>query len=126
MDKTDFSRIRTRLGKSQKQIAQLLGLSVKAVQSFEQGWRKIPLYVERQMLFLLAMKKGLKRKPCWDLQACPAETREKCPAWEFNSGRLCWFVNGTICQGEVLTTWQKKMELCRRCQVFRLLLQPEE
>ena len=40
-------------------MAQILGSSLKAVQSFEQGWRKIPVHVERQMLFLLAMKKGV-------------------------------------------------------------------
>jgi DNA-binding XRE family transcriptional regulator len=53
MDKTEFSQIRHRLGKTQAQIAQLLGVSPKAIQSFEQGWRNIPTHVERQLLFLL-------------------------------------------------------------------------
>jgi len=35
-------------------MAQLLGTSLKAIQSFEQGWRNIPVHIERQMLFLLA------------------------------------------------------------------------
>ena len=57
MDKKQFSRIRRRLRKSQSEMAQLLTVSVRAVQSFEQGWRNIPAHVERQMLFLLAKEK---------------------------------------------------------------------
>jgi DNA-binding transcriptional regulator YiaG len=59
MDRGEFSHIRGRLGKRQSQMTQLLGTSLKAVQSFEQGWRKIPLYIERQVLLLLAQKNAL-------------------------------------------------------------------
>jgi DNA-binding XRE family transcriptional regulator len=38
MDRKELSKIRQRLGKSQKEMAQLLAISLKAVQSFEQGW----------------------------------------------------------------------------------------
>ena len=48
------------IGKTQKQLSELLGTSLKAIQSFEQGWRKVPVHIERQMLFLLTLKK--KRK----------------------------------------------------------------
>ncbi|MFH0813428.1 MAG: hypothetical protein V2A69_11415 [Pseudomonadota bacterium] len=51
MDKQEFSHIRHQLGKSQKQTAQLLGISLKAVQSFEQGWRNIPIHIERLVLY---------------------------------------------------------------------------
>ena len=51
---SEFSSIRAYLGKTQKELAQLLGTSLKAIQSFEQGWRRIPVHVERQVLFLLA------------------------------------------------------------------------
>jgi len=123
MNKKEFSKIRQRLGKSQKEMAQLLAVSIKAVQSFEQGWRNIPTHVQRQSLFLLAMKKSKDgRKPCWDLQGCPSETKEKCPAWEFHSGHLCWFISGTICQGEVQGNWQSKMKICRKCKVFQSML----
>ena len=56
MNKKEFSQIRRNLGKTQKQMAQLLGTSLKAIQSFEQGWREIPLPVERQALFPMALK----------------------------------------------------------------------
>jgi DNA-binding XRE family transcriptional regulator len=41
MNKKELSKIRQRLGKSQKEMAQLLAISLKAVQSFEQGWRNM-------------------------------------------------------------------------------------
>ena len=56
MDKAEFSTIRSQLGKTQKQMATLLGTSLKAVQSFEQGWRNVSVPIERQMLFLLTQK----------------------------------------------------------------------
>ena len=53
MDKKEFSQIRHHLGKTQRQMAQLLGTSPKAIQSFEQGWRNVPVHIERQALFLM-------------------------------------------------------------------------
>jgi len=124
MDRKELAKIRQRLGKSQREIAQLLAVSLKAVQSFEQGWRNIPAHVERQALFLLAMKQAQDgAKPCWDIQDCPGEVREKCPAWEFQSGHLCWFISGTICHGEVRGDWESKMKICRQCKVFNSMLQ---
>jgi DNA-binding XRE family transcriptional regulator len=123
MDKTEFSRIRNRLGKSQRELAQLLGTSVKAVESFEQGWRRITVHVERQMLFLLSLKSGPHQFPaCWEVQDCPEHLRNQCPAWEFKAGHLCWFINGTICRGEVQKDWASKMKICRQCSVLKSLL----
>jgi DNA-binding XRE family transcriptional regulator len=120
MEKEEFSEIRRRLGKSQSQLARLLGSSAKAVQSFEQGWRNIPTHVERQLLFLLAMKQSphKQNRPCWVIRKCPTETKRNCPAWEFKVGHLCWFVNGTMCRGQAQGSWQNKMTTCRRCEVF--------
>lgn len=49
MDREIFSTLRAKLGKTQKALAELLGVSLKAVQSYEQGWRAIPMHVERQL-----------------------------------------------------------------------------
>jgi hypothetical protein len=124
MERKEFSQIRRNLGKTQNQMAQLLGASLKAIQSFEQGWRKIPGHIERQVLFLLAMKgsRDRKKKACWVVRKCPMETRRRCPAWEFQSGQLCWFINGTICQGEVQESWRDKMKMCRQCEVLQPIL----
>ena len=121
MGKKEFSRIRLYLGKTQNQMAQLLGISLKAIQSFEQGWRIIPVHTERQVLFLLGLKKSPRQKnrPCWVIRKCPMETKQNCPAWEFQVGNLCWFINGTICHGQVQENWRKKMKICRECKVFR-------
>ncbi len=124
MGKKEFSTARQYLGRTQKQMAQLLGVSLKAIQSFEQGWRNIPVHIERQVLFLLASKKSSpqKGKPCWVIRKCPMEVRRNCPAWEFQVGDLCWFINGTICQGRTQESWQKKMKICRQCKVFQTMV----
>ena len=51
MNATELQLIRQELLKTQKQMSELLGISLKAVQSFEQGWRIIPPYVERRLYF---------------------------------------------------------------------------
>ncbi|MEW5908868.1 MAG: two-CW domain-containing protein [Thermodesulfobacteriota bacterium] len=121
MKNTEFSLFRKKLGKTQKEIAQLLGTSIKAVHSYEQGWRTIPPHVERQMFFLLSKNKHetTKRAPCWVIKKCPDEQKNRCPAWEFNAGDLCWFICGTLCQGEAKPTWREKIKLCRSCKVFK-------
>jgi len=121
MDSDEFIRVRHYLGKTQVQLAQLLGVSPKAIQSFEQGWRDIPVHTERHLLFLLFQKKPVdeSRRACWVIRKCPIETRLKCPAWEFKLGYICWFINGTICHGEVQQNWQEKMKMCRQCEVFK-------
>ena len=120
MDRQEFSSFRQKLQKTQKQMAELLGTSLKTVQSFEQGWRNVPVHIERQMFFLLNMKRGKANdaRPCWDIQNCTVQDRQSCPAWEFNAGNLCWFINGTICLGKPQISWSHKMKVCRKCEVF--------
>jgi DNA-binding XRE family transcriptional regulator len=121
MNNQEFQSSRRRLGKTQKQLSELLGMSLKAIQSFEQGWRKVSVPIERQMLFLLAFhkEKAKRIQPCWDVLDCAQERRRDCPAWEFNVGHLCWFINGTICEGKPRVSWSSKMRVCRRCRVFK-------
>jgi len=124
MEIKEFKRFRQRMNKTQRQMAQLLGTSIKAIHSYEQGWRNIPVHVERQMLFLISrMKDNSKdRKPCWVIKKCPSEIKKQCPAWEFQAGNLCWFINGTICCGGVCKDWEDKMKCCRSCEVFKSFL----
>ena len=110
------------MNKTQKELAQLLGISIKAIHSYEQGWRKIPHHVERQLLFLLSrviLNNGKVSDKCWDILKCPDKRQKKCPAYEFNAGDLCWFINGTKCSGEAHNSWEDKMEECRPCKVFK-------
>ena len=124
MKRIQFMAIRRHLEKTQTQMAQILGVSPKAIQSFEQGWRNIPVHIERQVLLILALKRraSKKTKPCWLTRCCPAEDRQNCPAWQFDAGNLCWFINGTICEGTAQESWQKKMKICRECEVYRSML----
>jgi hypothetical protein len=124
MDKNEFKFLRSRLKKTQKQMAQLLGTSLKAIHSYEQGWRTVPVHVERQMFFLVSRQKDNRRgkKPCWTIRKCSAKQRRQCPAWEFSSGDLCWFINGTNCDGTVQKDWKEKMKICRSCEVFNSIL----
>ena len=124
MEKHELAEIRKHLGKTQKQLAQLLGVSLKSIKSFEQGWRNIPAYIERQALFLLVANESLNKnnKPCWEIKKCPEAIRQNCPAWELKVGQLCWFINGTICEGKVQKDWAEKMKICRKCKVFKSMI----
>ena len=110
--------------KTQQQMAQLLGVSLKAVQGYEQGWRNIPPSIERQVLFLvyqLRVAAG-EQRPCWAAKKCHHSKRRHCPAYEFNLGHLCWFVNGTLCDGKPQPSWGRKIERCRKCEMFKMVL----
>jgi DNA-binding XRE family transcriptional regulator len=124
VDSKEFSQFRTRLNKTQKQMGQLLGTSIKAIHSYEQGWRSVPTHVERQVFFLASRKRGGQKglKSCWITKKCPKERKTQCPAWEFRAGTLCWFINGTICEGEVQKDWKQKIKLCRKCEMLGSLL----
>jgi len=124
LDSKEFVNFRKKLEKTQKQMAQLLGISIKAIHSYEQGWRSVPSHVERQVFFLASRSNEVykKQKACWTMMECPTVQKKKCPAWEFKAGKLCWFISGTICDGEVMTNWEEKMKICRSCDVFKALL----
>ena len=124
MDKVEFKYLRAKLNKTQKQMSQLLGTSVKAIHSYEQGWRAIPAAVERQILFLVSHGNSnlKKQKKCWTIKKCPPHRKKECPAWEFQAGDMCWFINGTICEGEVQQNWKEKMHICRSCEVLMPML----
>ena len=124
MDRLEFKSYRSKLNKTQKQMAQLLGTSLKAVHSYEQGWRSIPPAVERQIFFLVSRlnSKHKRQKSCWDIKKCSTERKTRCPAWEFRTGDMCWFINGTICDGGVQNNWKDKMKICRTCAVLTNML----
>jgi len=120
MDRSEFKRARKKLNKTQKQMAQLLGVSLKAVHSYEQGWRVVPPAVERHLCFLILRQtlSGTPR-PCWEVKGCPSDRMAQCPAAEFNSGDLCWLINGSFCAGSDQGSWEGKMAICRSCTVFK-------
>ncbi|MBU0485935.1 MAG: helix-turn-helix transcriptional regulator [Proteobacteria bacterium] len=124
MDSKEFLTARKNIGKTQRQLSELLGISIKAVHSYEQGWRKVPSHVERQIFFLLSRTRDNAEKlnDCWKIKKCPPQRRKHCPAWEFQAGKLCWFINGTICECQIQKNWAAKMKICRSCEVLSYLL----
>ena len=72
---------------------------------------------------------------CWELKNCGRELRGKnshlgvCPAYSekkynginrgTNSGRLCWFVSGTFCKGEIQGSHAQKRLTCLSCEFYK-------
>ena len=120
MHRSEFKRIRKKLDKTQKQMAQLLGVSLKAVHSYEQGWR-VPFRRRSSAIFIfwsLCRRWPANRRPCWKIKNCPPAHRKQCPAAEFYNGNMCWVVNGSFCAGCDQGSWKAKMAICRTCPVF--------
>jgi len=123
MDKDELVHARKLLKRTQLRLADLLGVSVKTIHSYEQGLRTIPSYIERQIFFLLSNQRSRKHSlmPCWEIKQCGQ--KESCPAWEFQSGHLCWFLCGTKCGCSINATQDNKLQSCRNCKIFRSLLE---
>jgi transcriptional regulator with XRE-family HTH domain len=131
MSGADFARLRASLRKSQRELAELLGLSLKAVESYEQGWRNVPAHVERLLYFLLFKLNEDEiesEDPCWKSKACPDEVRSKCVAFVAKEGRFCWFFTGKLCASarSLAPGSAKSSEAegrgCYSCEVFTRML----
>ncbi len=119
MDKAAFAATRSLLGRSQRELAELLGLSLKAVESYEQGWRSVPSNVERMLyylLFKLNQKAFEAEFPCWAATSCPEERRGHCVAYVAQEGHFCWFFTGGLCASAKASGEGERH--CYRCAVF--------
>jgi DNA-binding XRE family transcriptional regulator len=126
MESKEFLNIRHELEMTQKQLSRVLCVSTKAIQSFEQGWRNIPTYIQREMLLLLSLKQSsnINRNPtpCWEIKNCPDDWKNNCLVWKLQVQHFCWYINGTFCQGRVYRNWEEKIQLCRECEMFQAML----
>jgi len=121
--KRSFSRLVSIWRKTQSQMAQVLGVSLKLIQSLSrvEGYPQSILNV--RSIFLLALK------------SCPL--RRKAPVGWYESvwwrlgktvrhgisgGKSLLFINGTICHRPYARKLAKKMKICRQCKVFRTML----
>lgn len=121
MRKEDFAAIRKKINKTQKEMAVLLGISKKTVESYEQGLRNIPDNVRRLLYFLLFklnMEKLDNTTLCWDERDCPPQVRENCVAWLAKEGFFCWFITGKVCEAQRLLG-DKAVASCFQCDFFR-------
>jgi DNA-binding transcriptional regulator YiaG len=120
---TEVKRLRLLLGVTQEGLANALGISTKAVQSYEQGWRKTPLRVVKQMLTLVAMHREdySHSKPCWEVRSCDAEFVATCPARTITHGRYCWAVASKSC-AKARGDKDPSVLGCLDCEVVRAFL----
>ncbi len=121
----DLKAVRRELGLSQAELADLIGVSQRTVQSCEQGWRKPSPAVEKAvLLLLLASRHGanLAMNVCWDVMDCSEDDRRGCLVYKSRQGHLCWLLTGNICQGKRLRSWEDKKATCMQCDFFQHLL----
>ena len=123
MNSEEFFKYRKSLRRTQKEMAELLGVALKTVHSYEQGWREIPSHIERQMFFLQSNRRGALKSlsPCWEIKQCGM--KEQCPAWEFQSGHQCWFITGTLCACSQGCSLEEKTERCKSCDILKSRLE---
>jgi len=121
----DLKAVRNRIGLSQSEFADLIGVSLRTVQSCEQGWRNPSPAVEKAaLLLLMARRHGseFSAHTCWESVRCSEGERHGCLVYKTRQGHLCWLLSGHICKGLRLHSWEDKMKLCTECDFFQELL----
>jgi len=120
-DVLGLGTIRERLDKSQQQMAGLLGVSLRALQSYEQGWRRVPPHVIKQAWLLLLLKRRTEPggvQPCWVVRGCDQASREACPVHELGAGDLCWLLSAQCRCGGPAGALAAQMDRCEQCPVL--------
>ena len=116
-------QIREILGRTQAELAVALGISEKAVQSYEQGWRNVPVRTVIQLLVLVALyrKQSMDDIPCWEVRTCDPEMRETCAAFTVGRGQFCWFIGSRECRAPTPVSPDSILP-CMECPVVKRLL----
>lgn len=116
-------RLRGILERTQAELANALGVSEKAVQSYEQGWRDVPVRVMIQLLVLLALyrRHTMDDVPCWEIRKCDPAQRERCASFTVGRGQFCWFVGSKDCRPAASGNADSILP-CMECPVVRRLL----
>ena len=81
--------IRSEMGLSQSELASMVGIGIRAIQSYEQDWRRPSEMVERMLLLLLIAHRngaGMSRARCWEKKECSPAVRERCIAYVTRQG----------------------------------------
>ena len=123
----DFRRVRRELEVTQAEMGKILGLSVKAVQSYEQGWRRPPDSIRRLLMVVFVSHRLWNHRhtiACWEQKRCPRKVRNECRAYQVRQGHLCWLITGTKCDGIDLRDCDKKRAACEKCAVYKRLVGP--
>ena len=119
--------IRKYLDKSQRELADQLGISLRAIQSYEQGWRSMPPSLQKlllQLLYLHWRRENIHPAPCWETKKCGKRKRLNCLAWKTCSGDCCWLTTGNQIECKPQASWEKKLAHCIQCPVMSQWLDP--
>ena len=94
-----LKRLRTAMNWTQSETAAFLGISKKAVESYEQGWRNVPGSIWKELLTIVAGRRGFPRgcKKCYKVLQCSPEIREHCFCGSKMDGRFCWMTASACC-----------------------------
>ena len=120
----DLKYIRRVLGLNQTELAQLLNISLRAVQSYEQGWRPTPIHVQQLNGLLLYMnwrKSGGKATPCWRIRKCTRGERAVCAVSRVGAEEICWLIGGAKCDENGAANGNR-LARCAKCPVMRAWL----
>jgi len=120
----DIKAIREEMGLSQQEIAAQLGISVRTVQSCEQGWRSLGVSLEKCLLLMwMSHRHGvqLAQMHCWEVKHCSQEHRERCFTYLARQGFMCWFLTSNACECRQFKDWDEKKAYCRQCAFFQQL-----
>lgn len=116
-------QIRLTLDRTQEELARALGVSTKAIQSYEQGWREVPVRLMMQLLILLALyrRQSMQEVPCWKIKRCKADLRKRCMGYTVGRGQFCWFVGVEECVPDGADP-RADIIPCMQCEVIKRLL----
>ncbi len=122
-DPLHFQTLRRNLGLTQDQLARILGLSAKAVQSYEQGWRNPPDTVRRLLTIVYTSVRSQSNPRtivCWKEKKCPSQTRRQCRAYLMRQGHLCWLLADANCSRPAPARNGDRIKACWNCMVCKL------
>lgn len=118
-----LKRLRGSMGWTQAETATFLGISKKAIESYEQCWRPVPDSVWKELLTLAAVQNhyphGFQR--CFEVLQCPAEARHECFCCKKMSGKFCWMTASTNCH-QHHPELKKSFLTCLSCPVVKQFL----
>jgi DNA-binding transcriptional regulator YiaG len=120
----DLKALRKRIGLGQTEFSEMLGVSLRTVQSCEQGRRNPGPAVEKAALLLLMVHNHgshVGDHICWETVNCSERERESCLVYQSKQGHLCWLLSGHVCKGIHLHSWEDKKKLCSTCDFFKEL-----
>jgi hypothetical protein len=62
-----------------------------------------------------------------ELGVCPAATEDRVSGVNggVNGGRVCWYIAGTLCGGQVQGTFASKLSNCMQCEFYQSAIKEE-